>query len=164
MNLIISDIDGVIANNEHRMPWMLAKDWDNFYADERIENDAPIKEGLFLLDALKGSNNELIFVTGRREQCRAATTRWLRQHWVKGYANGYTALCMRDEGDFRKAPIVKTDKIRALLANYADRGEEFNHIYFIDDDPENVKMVVEELQAKNNCPITGLTFGIERMK
>ena len=71
-NLIISDIDGVIANCEHRLWYAKEKFYDSFY--ERVGGDSVIEDGVELLRQLtKDSNSMLIFLSGRRESCREDT-------------------------------------------------------------------------------------------
>lgn len=157
--LIISDIDGVVADNSHRLPLMYKKDWDNFYSDTMIERDELIKAGRELLDNISGDEKPvIIYVTGRRESCRDATRRWLGQHCCANY----DAMFMRPEGDFRKAPKLKVDWIKKFLEVCHAADEEFEFIFFIDDDPKNVKAVVEEVKEYKGTPITGITFGIDR--
>ena len=68
--LIISDIDGVLADCKHRL-YLVKGDyklWDEFYSDDRVAQDTPIEEGAKLLEALASGWNELILCTGRNEK------------------------------------------------------------------------------------------------
>lgn len=64
-------------------------------------------------------------------------------------------LLMRGDGDYRPSSIVKVELLKACNIPFDD----YETIYFIDDDPENVKAVCEAFPK-----ITGITFGIKRFK
>lgn len=108
-NIIICDIDGTIADCEHRRHYVTTKpkNYDAFY--EEVMDDAPINRVLGLLDVLmdyEGSQFELVFVTGRPERCRADTVEWLRRQHL--YPSDYK-LFMRKDGDHRQDYIVKQE-------------------------------------------------------
>lgn len=153
-NLLICDIDGVLADCSHRLHYLQEKDYDAFYANENLVKDKPIIEGIDLTHALKALNGSyIILLTGRPERTRRMTEMWLENNMVF-----YDRLLMREDGDYRPSPKVKTE----LLFKNMPHNMGFNPYflgYFIDDDPKNVKAV-----CKAFPDITGITFGIERMK
>lgn len=153
-NLIISDIDGVLANCEHRLFYAKNKLYDTFY--EKVSDDTPIHDGISLIRRLyDGGSHTLVLLTGRRETCREATRRWLKKHTELDY----DSLFMRRDGDHRDAAEVKKELYSEIVRMFESRGAEFDAVYFIDDDPENVKAICE-----NDSEVTGLTFGVKRME
>lgn len=154
MNLVVSDIDGVIANCEHRLPWAKAKLWDDFY--NRVSADEPIYDGITLVKALLGDDGVLVFMTGRRNTCRTDTEQWLTR---RGLFDGFDSMFMRKDGDHRPSPELKKETYANIISMMEARGLAFDHIYYIDDDPENVKAVCE-----GDDFVTGITFGVKRME
>lgn len=159
--LIICDIDGVLADPVYRLPFLKLKDYDNFYKPELIRSDRAILSGMELVEQLYFSDdkNELVFVTGRPEHIRQPTTDWLKEYDDTMFYST-KPLYMRVDGDYRPSPIVKVELIRKIIEWYlAEHNHEPDYIYFIDDDPENVKAVCKAFPK-----ITGITFGIKRME
>jgi phosphoglycolate phosphatase-like HAD superfamily hydrolase len=129
-NIIICDIDGTIADCEHRRHYITTKpkNYDAFY--EEVMDDAPINRVLGLLNVLmdyEGREFQLVFVTGRPERCRADTVEWLRyQHF---YPSDYT-LFMRKDGDHRQDYIVKQE----ILDTHINKSE----VWLVLDDRKQV--------------------------
>lgn len=75
----IFDIDGTLADCSHRLHHIQThpKDWPAFFAG--CINDAPIHHVVRLAKTL-GETHEIIFVSGRSDECRAATETWLETH------------------------------------------------------------------------------------
>lgn len=83
----IFDIDGTLANAEHRLhliqqtsSWKgspLKPDWDTFLSDEMIAKDVPIEPMFCVLDGLIRAKHEVIFITGRPEAQRQTTIKWI---------------------------------------------------------------------------------------
>ena len=48
--LVFMDIDGVIADCDHRLKYLENKDYDKFYSEEMMKKDQPIQIGLNLLE------------------------------------------------------------------------------------------------------------------
>lgn len=160
--LIICDIDGVLADCSHRLHYLEEKDYGEFYGD-KILDDELIQSGAKLLyhlwdrhfvgDSLTEVSNSLIFLTGRPNKTRTITQDWMRACLVAQVAN--YPLLMRGDGDYRPSPIVKVELLKACNIPF----DEYKTIYFIDDDPDNVKAVCEAFPK-----ITGITFGTKRME
>lgn len=91
-NIAIVDIDGTIADCEHRMEHIKKepRDWDSFY--EGVLGDSPHPDMIALVNALSDKYC-LILLTGRREETREETEQWLALHEVE-----YHALIMRPKG------------------------------------------------------------------
>lgn len=100
---LIVDIDGVLANNEHRLHFIKGGDkkWDEY--NERCSDDAPIGWSKEIVKRFFHVY-EIILVTGRSDDIRIPTTEWLREHEIP-----YDKLFMRATGDFRQDYLVKKE-------------------------------------------------------
>ena len=82
--LVVFDIDGTLANIEHRLDYVRSKpkNWKAF--DAGIPNDKlnePVAEVLYSLrSAGSGNMNKIIFASGRNERSRSATIDWLKKY------------------------------------------------------------------------------------
>jgi len=109
---IIVDIDGTIADIEHRRHWLKStpKNWKQFYAN--IENDIPIQPVIAVVKCLwRNTNNNIIFCTGRGEEHRVKTTQWLRANVIPP-----KHLYMRKYNDFRDDGVVKFELLQEIRA------------------------------------------------
>ena len=99
----IFDIDGTIANIEHRLPLITGenKDWDLFY--QMMYNDKPICDVVQTLRRLKNTGADIIFITGRPDKYMKETEEWLRRYTEISKP----MLIMRKNGDHREDYIVK---------------------------------------------------------
>jgi phosphoglycolate phosphatase-like HAD superfamily hydrolase len=129
MRCYIFDIDGTIADLSHRLPHIQKdpKDWDGFFA--ACKDDAPIQHTIKLaIDvALAGAN--IVYVSGRSDQCREATETWLREH-----ALPEGRVYMRKAGDHRPDFKVKVELLEQL------RAEGHSPVMAFDDRNSVVKM------------------------
>ncbi|WP_439392373.1 HAD family acid phosphatase [Bradyrhizobium sp. PMVTL-01] len=118
----VFDIDGTIADCSHRLHHIQKQpaDWTAFY--EACGKDSPIAHILDLAHALS-HEADIIFVTGRSEECRKATLAWLKRHlpscggdwsWSD---DGRRDLYMRAAGDHRPDHIVKSELLDRLIAD-----------------------------------------------
>jgi uncharacterized HAD superfamily protein len=128
-NCYIVDIDGTIANNEHRIHYITNghKDWDNWHAN--AHRDEPITEVIDILRMAVSCNIAIVLCTARDEKCRKDTVEWLNANDIP-----YDALYMRKEGDRRNDDIVKFE----LLEQIYDAG--YNPILVFDDRDRVVNM------------------------
>jgi hypothetical protein len=89
--IIICDIDGTIANLQHRLHYIRnpegTKDWDSFHVT--CTDDKPYEDVIRILWDLydagrrrgqEGSIREVYFFSGRNEAVRPQTIRWLWRH------------------------------------------------------------------------------------
>ncbi len=141
MNYIVMDIDGVLADNDHRLHHILNEDgsrrshpdWKSFYRES--EKDEVIPEGKLLLVALCQARIQdgfrMAFLSGRSESYRCLTVEWL---WDKGiaYASAQTnPLFLRPDGDHRPDYVFKGQ----ILERLRQAG---NEIVLIVDDSQAV--------------------------
>lgn len=104
---IIMDIDGTLANGDHRLHHIQKepKDWDAYF--DACFDDAPITHMLRIVQALS-FGIPIFFVSGRAERCRDATEKWLAVH---GFYDGRfpLRLYMRPDGDHRNDDVLKIE-------------------------------------------------------
>ena len=106
--LFVFDLDGTLANIEHRLHFIhkKPKDWKSFLAS--VDRDTPNPWVVDLLNAVR-PHGETLVLTGRSETTREATFNWLLDHNVM-----YDYLVMRKEGDNRQDTVTKPE----LLDNF----------------------------------------------
>jgi hypothetical protein len=115
------DVDGTLALSPHRNPY----DWQT--ADVDLPNLSVITAVQAL--AAHASVSAIIAISGRHEQARELTARWL-----EAQAMPYNELLMRPNGDNRADDVVKEELFRARIqTRYSVAG-------VIDDRDRVVKM------------------------
>jgi uncharacterized HAD superfamily protein len=112
------DIDGTLANAEHRIHLLpksptfestgLTPDegWLAFYAEAK--NDT-INHEIRELNNLMAMRYEIIIITGRPETEREMTEAWLQKHNIN-----YSQLLMRPAGDRRPDTVIKKELLDEL--------------------------------------------------
>lgn len=108
MKAYIVDIDGTLANIEHRLHFIKQKpkDWDGFFA--ACGDDKPIQDVIGVIRCLAQSAR-IIYLTGRPERVRHETLVWFGQH---GVPSG--RLIMREDSDHRPDTIAKKELMEKL--------------------------------------------------
>lgn len=132
---IIVDIDGVIANNSHRL-YFLSKsnhpegtDWDNYHIAGAY--DPPIKDIVLLINFLAKLVN-VCYITGRTEVAAQITQNWLEKYISHRF--GMT-LITRAENDHESGAEYK----RRVYSEYFIRGERRVWLVF-EDGMQSVRM------------------------
>lgn len=167
--LIISDIDGVVADCSHRLKYIQGKEknYDKFYGAEMADDDWSEIMRELLQSMVKMPNSfdraELVFLTGRPERTLELTKLWLNEHIIPFVFSDpdteYTILG-RNDNDHRKSPIVKAELLGEFLSRYQDKFDDTMTIYLFDDDPNNIielekKLAEYPYQFKALCVGTG---------
>lgn len=124
--LVISDLDGTLANCEHRVHFVRdkPKDWNAFYAgvlDDKV-NEA-------VLRVCYAFASVLVFTSGRPERCRQDTMTWLAK-----FGLAQMPLFMRSNNDYRRDYIIKQE----ILDKYL--GGASNILFAMDDRQQVVDM------------------------
>lgn len=106
----VFDIDGTLADCSHRLHHIQKqpKDWTAFFAD--CIDDFPISH-MIALAKIIGEKHEVVFVSGRSDECREATERWLRAYVFEA------PLYMRKVGDHRNDDILKIELLKEVEAD-----------------------------------------------
>lgn len=96
---ILVDVDGTVAlhSSVGRSPF----DWS------RVGEDVPNASVIDAVRAMAYAGYDVVFVSGRSEECRDATAAWLGEHVLLPHYWG--GLFMRAAGDMRKDSIVKLE-------------------------------------------------------
>jgi hypothetical protein len=118
----VVDLDGVLADVRHRLHHLerTPKDWDAFFAAAGA--DSPLAEGFAVVRELAG-RYQIVYLSGRPERLRAATSRWLDRHDAPS-----GELVLRRNGDRRPARQLKVGELRRI-------GRTLQIAVFVDDDP-----------------------------
>lgn len=111
--VIVFDIDGTLANSEHRMHWVSSKPKNWAACDAAIPQDEPHDDIVWLLHHLDNNDNRIIICTGRSESTREVTEAWLKEHIYC-----YDSLYMRKHGDYRKDSIVKVEMLKQIISDW----------------------------------------------
>ena len=101
--IVLCDIDGTIANNDHRQHYLEGKkDWDGFFSE--LINDDPIPKIINQINDLHSLGKKIVFVTGRPERYRKQTLLWLLK-----YFDFELSVFMRKDKDRRHKLIIKKE-------------------------------------------------------
>lgn len=124
---IIIDLDGTLANIEHRRSELLKdNNWEKF--NSKINSDLINLWCRELMDAFK-SKYEIIIVTGRGLDLKNVTEKWLVENRVP-----YDLIFYRPVKDFRDDTIVK----REIFEEYIQPS--YETLFVVDDRNKIVKM------------------------
>ena len=115
--VIVFDIDGTLANVEHRRHWVASKPknwaaWNAGMVNDTVHED--IKWLLNIFDN-RSHNTRIVLCSGRGEETRAVTEQWLADNDIY-----YDALYMRAEKDNRKDSIVKVELLQQIRKDYGE--------------------------------------------
>lgn len=125
---IIVDIDGTLADCEHRRHFLDKKDWKGFFS--KMSDDLIISWVRDLVENIAElSGLRIIIVTGRPSNYGGLTIEWLYENYVH-----YDAIFFRQEGDFRPDEIVKKEIYQTKIE------PDYDVKYVIDDRSKVVKM------------------------
>lgn len=106
---VIFDVDGTLANNEHRQVWVRSKprNWKAYNAT--MADDKPIHNIIHLTHLLR-DHYTVIIVTARSMDERDVTLAWLKQHNVH-----YDHIYFRAAKDYRDDTIVKSEILDKII-------------------------------------------------
>jgi hypothetical protein len=127
---IIVDIDGTLADCRHRRHFVTDgnHDWKSFF--ESMTEDTPIEPVIKLVEYMHlNEHANIVLVTGRPEEYRYLTERWLCDKDVY-----FDRLLMRKTKDYRPDYVIKEEILNELKATG------FNPDLVIDDRQDVVDM------------------------
>tara|TARA_Y100000590_G_C15577866_1_gene961167 strand:+ start:150 stop:584 length:435 start_codon:yes stop_codon:yes gene_type:complete len=108
--IVICDIDGTVANNDHRQHYLEGKkDWDGFFSE--LINDKPIYPVIQKVCEFQSQGKKIIFLTGRPERYSYSTTLWLKEYFDFDFE-----LLMRGDKDKRNKLLVKEEIFKKNLS------------------------------------------------
>jgi phosphoglycolate phosphatase-like HAD superfamily hydrolase len=102
MTLYIFDIDGTLADVEHRRHYVTnkPKNWKAWNANLHL--DEPVKALVTLNNTLFDSGATVLICSGREEDVRQPTEEWLAEHGVQ-----YHEFLMRPAKNYERDDIIK---------------------------------------------------------
>jgi phosphoglycolate phosphatase-like HAD superfamily hydrolase len=129
--LVVFDIDGTLANIEHRLDYVRSKpkNWRAF--DAGIPNDKVNEPVAAIFHQMVDGGHEVILASGRNERSRQATEDWFSANSLRGWKRLY----MRKADDFRSDDIVKQEILDQIIADYGRKPD-----MVFDDRPRVVRM------------------------
>lgn len=110
--VVVFDLDGTLANSNHRMHWVSSKPKNWPACDAAIPQDTVHDDIAWILDLLP-VDTKIILCTGRSESVREVTEEWLRSNHIY-----YNSLYMRSVNDYRKDSIVKVELLHQITQDY----------------------------------------------
>ena len=137
---IIVDLDGTLANCEHRVHYVQnqPKNWREFHG--RCVEDPLNDWCLTLINAMRNEGVTVILLTGRDEKYRPHTIEWLDKNIVT-----YEQLHMRPDDDRRPDHEVKRD----IYHNRIKEG--YDVLFVVEDRKSVVEMWREEGMTCLHC-------------
>ncbi len=114
--IIIFDIDGTLANIEHRRAYVRTKpkNWPAF--NRAMVNDTPYQDIVWLYKTLqKQEDTVMLIASGRGEEERHVTTTWL-----SAYGIVFKQLYMRPANDSRQDNIIKEEILEQIRVEYGE--------------------------------------------
>ena len=109
----VFDIDGTLADNDHRMHYLNGKkNWDAFFAEQH--KDEPYQAVLDVLHSLVFDGHKVIVVTAREERFREDTLDWLNKHIEYNFPS--EDLYMRPIGNRGDDDKMKVDIVKNWIA------------------------------------------------
>ncbi len=126
MKAVIFDLDGTLANIDHRLHHVKNgnKNYDAFF--EECDKDLPKQNIIDLLNTLNAHGYAIIICSGRSDIAFEKTKNWLQQHKIV-----FDLLFMRKADDHRSDVIIKSEMLELVL----NAGYE---IEFVVDDRQSV--------------------------
>jgi len=114
MKCFLIDIDGTVANGDHRLHHILKepKAWDDYFRECGL--DEPIAHMRDVVCALS-ENFRIVYVSGRSDLVRQQTVDWLEKH---GFP--CDALYMRKQGDHENDDTLKIKMLAQVRADGFD--------------------------------------------
>lgn len=107
MSVYIFDLDGTLANIDHRLHYLDRNDWDGFF--QACDKDEPVQNIIQILLDLSEFNEVQIW-SGRSAVVEAKTLEWLDTHIKADHILGGDLLKhMRKEGDYRPDTVIKEE-------------------------------------------------------
>jgi hypothetical protein len=124
--VVISDIDGSLANIDHRVHLAQAGDWESFHYFAKDDKVCEGARSMLTLFAKYGY--EIVIITGRPLKWKGETELWLRLHGIP-----YDELHMRPSTSYDPDDVLKQ---QIWQANLTDR----EIIFAIEDRDKTVEM------------------------
>lgn len=145
-DIVIFDIDGTLANGEHRQKYVREKPKNWMAYNDRMADDTVHEHVRTMYNYLHLPIQRYI-VSGREDRYRDITEAWLKKNEILNYE----ALYMRKAGDYRSDDIVKEEILKTCFGDKIDRI-----LCVFDDRPRVIRM-----WRRNNIPVFDCGLGVE---
>ena len=117
---IIFDVDGTIADVEHRRHFVNGNnDWDSFRKE--TVNDTPVQWVCDIAKRFIAQGDEVAFFSARNESERDITEKQISD-WI---GDGHKGVFLRPDGDFTPDDVFKSE----LADKFIDMGGEIDLIF-----------------------------------
>ncbi len=138
MDLAVFDVDGVLADVEHRRHHVSGprRDWAAFFA--AAGDDALLARGAALVRHEQDAGRLVVYLSGRPERLRAMTLNWLHDNGLPP-----ADLVLRPDADHSPAVTFKLDRLREMASA-------FTIALLVDDDTQ----VVDAVRRQNPPLVT----------
>lgn len=115
MNVVVFDIDGTLANIEHRRHLVEAKpkDWKAF--NDGMTQDKIHDDIVDLLLIFHARGDKIILCSGRDEDYKAQTIKWMQENDIP-----FDALYMRKSKDRRSDDIIKVELLNQIRKDFGE--------------------------------------------
>lgn len=129
MKAIIVDVDGTVANCEHRRFHLDTNNWPGFFG--AMADDGVFEHTIEVINAMRAQGYKVLIVTARPDEndYMQVTKDWLAVNGIT-----YDGFYMRQGGDYRKDNIVKQEILGRIWA------DGFEPVMAFDDRDQVVKM------------------------
>lgn len=134
MDAVLFDLDGTLADNEHRSHFVRIKprNWRAFFlAQDKDSLIEPI--GHIVRETYKHGLHKVIIFTARPDDYKEMTEAWLKKHNIP-----YHAIYMREGKDNRDDEIIKKEMLDKV------KQDGYKPIAVFDDRPKVVRMYRRE--------------------
>lgn len=113
--IVVFDIDGTLADMEHRRHWVAnkPKNWPAFNAG--MSRDTTHGDIVELAQLFNSLGHTVVICSGRGEENRDITERWLRDNAVP-----FVQLYMRSLKDYRQDSIVKVELLAQIREQHGN--------------------------------------------
>lgn len=128
---VVLDLDKTLADTAHRDSYVAKepKDWDAYWSQERVWKDPVVEGAARVVLQLQELKYDIIVITGRTEDLRDVTMRWLLEKL--NIAIPDTHLLMRPSGNMLNAAEYKREQLLNFRTGLDNRDAGF---LIIDDD------------------------------
>jgi hypothetical protein len=128
---VVLDLDGTLADVSHRAHHVEKdpKDWDAFFRPDLVIKDTVVKDAARVLSKLLELRVDLVVLTGRNEDLRDTTMRWLFEALNISLPESH--LLMRPNGNMLTAAEYKKEQLLNFKQGLENRDAAF---IIIDDD------------------------------
>lgn len=150
--LSVFDVDGVLANDEHRVQYAVRKEWGVYFEPDRMLLDTVWPQGRVLVFERIEAGDDVIYMTGRRQDRRAVTEAWM--HWARLPRR---FMWCRPMDEKRRLAEIKAEAMEFFARQY-------DEVVIYDDDPEVIRLVRERLGESAGVHCTWSVKSVEMIK